>query len=68
MPGKSRLITLEDGKWILGGKKHPGENLADVASEDPGYLAWVFREVYDDLTLEAQRALDEAIEEYDIKI
>lgn len=47
----SFLSNVSGRKWLGEGYllfgKYAGERLADVASEDPGYLQWVLRQVFD---------------------
>lgn len=60
-------ILRQDGKvFVFGWGKFKGQTLAEVAAEQPSYLQWVHSEASDRLDKSALRALEDAMEDYDI--
>lgn len=57
----SRMLKKEDGKWFVGGGKHKGRPLDEVARTDPNYLDWMLNKV-DDLSDLQKQVLQEAIQ------
>lgn len=62
------LIEKVDGEWVFGGRnsKHSGEKVSDVIQEDPGYIAWVWRDVMPSLPEETVDFLENLMEEHDL--
>lgn len=60
------LIEKVDGAWVFGGanSKHSGERVDVVIQEDPGYIAWVWREVMPSLKEEIVDYLEDLMEEH----
>jgi hypothetical protein len=56
----------QDWEWVFTGQKskHSGERVKDVIESDPGYIAWVWRDVMPDLSDEAVDFLEDLMEEH----
>lgn len=48
-PTQSRMLIKRDDTWIIGGGKHKGRPLTEVALEVPDYLQWMLTKI-DDLS------------------
>ena len=62
------LLTKDGNHVVFKHGKHKGETLDEVASEDPGYLKWVFNEASSDLTDELFSALEDCLSDNGIEI
>ena len=60
------ILSKEGEQWVVGGTKHRGRELEEVAVTDPSYLKWMFRKASVALSAEAFRILSEVLEKYRI--
>lgn len=60
------ILYPQDGHWLVGGTKHRGRMLEDVARVDPSYLKWIFLKASVDLSDDAFNALSDVLEKYRI--
>lgn len=60
------ILSKEGEQWVVGGTKHRGRKLDEVAEADPSYLKWMFRKASVDLSTEAFNALSDVLEKYKI--
>lgn len=60
------ILYQQDGRWVIGGTKHRGKWLDEVARHDPSYLKWVFLKASVDLSTDAFNALSDVLEKYHI--
>jgi hypothetical protein len=61
------LMYKKDGHWMVGGRKHEGRTLQEVASLDPNYLQWMHKEASTNLSDEAYYALSDTMETHGIE-
>ena len=60
------ILSKEGTRWLVGGTKHKGKRLEEVAKEDPGYLKWIFRKASEDLPTDAFNYLSDVLEKFKI--
>jgi hypothetical protein len=60
------ILSKEGEQWVVGGTKHRGRELGEVAMTDPGYLKWMYRKASEDLSPEAFNVLSDVLEKFKI--
>lgn len=62
------IVRGRDGRITVTGRKHNGKTLEQVAKEDLGYLKFVRKKAFEDLSDDVHDALDKTLKKHGVNL